>query len=103
VGRLTVNKMCLNDALPGELSIGDLTWRCRQESAQYLAGNAHNETYCLELFRRAIVDQDQAAWPALYTHYEPLVAEWARHHPKFQHNDCLEEMKELTRFLAAPQ
>ena len=69
---------------PGQLDYDELARRCRQESKHYLAGRSHNETYCFELFRRAIFDRDQAAWQAVYTQYQALVAAWVRQHSKFQ-------------------
>lgn len=35
-----------------------------------------NERYCLELFRRAIVEKSQACWSALYSQYLKLVYRW---------------------------
>src|SRR5215211_634340 len=32
-----------------------------------------------ELFRRAIVERDEQAWAAIYTHYRLLLISWARH------------------------
>src|SRR6187551_3270017 len=32
-----------------------------------------------ELFRRAIVERDDQAWAAIYTHYRLLMISWARH------------------------
>lgn len=32
-----------------------------------------------ELFRRAIVERDDEAWAAIYTHYRQLLISWARH------------------------
>ena len=32
-----------------------------------------------ELFRRAIVERDEEAWAAIYTHYRLLLISWARH------------------------
>jgi hypothetical protein len=32
-----------------------------------------------ELFRRAIVERDEQAWAAIYTHYRLLMISWARH------------------------
>jgi hypothetical protein len=55
---------------PGELAYDELARRCRQESERYLAGRSHDETYCFELFRRAIFDHDQAAWQAIYAQYQ---------------------------------
>jgi DNA-directed RNA polymerase specialized sigma24 family protein len=71
-------------ALPSDLSVDELARRCRQEAERFLAGRPHNEAYGLELFRRAIINRDQAAWQAIYAQYQALVARWVRHHAKFQ-------------------
>jgi DNA-directed RNA polymerase specialized sigma24 family protein len=42
-----------------------------------------NDTYSLELFRRAIFDQDQAAWQAIYIEYQALVSFWIKQHSHF--------------------
>lgn len=68
---------------PGDLSIDELTWHCRQESEEYLAGRPDDEAYGLELFQRAIIHHDQAAWCAVYAQYQGLVAGWVRSHSKF--------------------
>jgi RNA polymerase sigma factor (sigma-70 family) len=69
---------------PGRLDYDELARRCRQESERYLAGRSHDETYCFELFRRAIFDHDQMAWQAVYAQYQALVTHWVRQHSKFQ-------------------
>ncbi|MEJ2555992.1 MAG: hypothetical protein P8186_07155 [Anaerolineae bacterium] len=42
-----------------------------------------DDTYRLELFRRAIFDQDQAAWQAIYVEYQALVSFWIKRHSHF--------------------
>jgi hypothetical protein len=51
--------------------------RCSaQETACFRRGAPTTERYRFELFRRAIVERDEAAWTALYTQYEDLVRHW---------------------------
>jgi DNA-directed RNA polymerase specialized sigma24 family protein len=69
---------------PSDLSVDELARRCRQETEKYLAGRPHSEAYGLELFRRAIINCDQAAWQAVYAQYQSLVTYWVRHHNRFQ-------------------
>jgi hypothetical protein len=69
---------------PNGLSVEELAQRCRQESEKYLAGQPHDETYCFELFRRAIFNRDQAAWQAIYAQYQTLITSWVWRHSKFQ-------------------
>jgi RNA polymerase sigma factor (sigma-70 family) len=68
----------------GELSIIELSQRCQQESKEYRSNRPHNEAYCLELFRRAIVNHNQAAWEAIYEQYQLLVINWVRQHNRFE-------------------
>ncbi len=56
------------------LSVDDLAARCRRESAA--AAERRDPRYCLELFRRAIVGLDGAAWTAIYAQYHALVRHW---------------------------
>lgn len=74
-----------NDTFADDLNVDDLAARCRQESKQYLTGNTHDESYCLELFHRAIYHQSQPAWRAIYAQFQHLVADWVRQHSRFQH------------------
>jgi DNA-directed RNA polymerase specialized sigma24 family protein len=68
-----------------DVSLGELIRRCREESKHYLAGRPHDETYCLDLFHRALFEQDQGAWQAIYTQYQTLITDWVWHHSKFPH------------------
>jgi DNA-directed RNA polymerase specialized sigma24 family protein len=57
-----------------DLSVDELAKRCRRESAK---SPRHRDTrYCFELFRRAIVGGDEAAWTAVYIQYHSLVRHW---------------------------
>jgi hypothetical protein len=37
-----------------------------------------------ELFRRAILNRDQAAWQAIHAQYQTLITSWVWRHSKFQ-------------------
>ncbi len=56
--------------------IDELSRLCRDETARYLRGEASNDRYCFELFRRAIVERDNAAWSAIYAQYTAIVRVW---------------------------
>jgi len=57
-----------------DLSVNELAQRCREESAK---SPQHRDTrYCFELFRRAIVGGDEAAWAAVRAQYQHLVQNW---------------------------
>jgi DNA-directed RNA polymerase specialized sigma24 family protein len=75
--------MDLNSLPPHALSLDEIACRCREQTAHYLAGKPCDEAYALELFRRALTDQDQAAWQALYAQYASLVAAWVVRHAQF--------------------
>ena len=62
------------DSLTEGLSVNDLATRCQEESAK--SPHHRDPRYCFELFRRAIVDGDEAAWAAVYVQYHPLVRHW---------------------------
>jgi hypothetical protein len=66
------------------LSVEELSRRCRQESESYLAGRPHDESYCLELFRRAVFQHDQVAWQAIYAQYQSLILYWVQRHSQLQ-------------------
>jgi len=69
----------------GDLGVDELAWHCRRESDNYRAGRPNDDSYALELFRRAIRHHDQAAWRAVYAQYSSLVAAWVRTHSRFHH------------------
>ena len=51
-------------------------------SAELLAGcqrrcaDGAHETFCFELFRRALVEDDEACWSAIYAQYQNLLYDW---------------------------
>ncbi len=60
------------------LTIAELTQRCSEETARYIRHEAYAERFCLELFRRAILQRDDAAWAAVYEQYAVIVRRWIR-------------------------
>jgi DNA-directed RNA polymerase specialized sigma24 family protein len=59
-----------------QIDVRELAHRCREETSRYLRGEAFSEHACLELFRRAIVERDDAAWESVYTQYAGLARIW---------------------------
>jgi DNA-directed RNA polymerase specialized sigma24 family protein len=53
---------------------------CSQESDRFRAGSPGDEGHCLELFRRAVEENDQNAWNAIHAQYRHLVARWIGPH-----------------------
>jgi len=60
-----------------------LALRCYQESQKYLDGESYDESCCLELFRRALRDEQEAAWRAIYVQFFHLLQRWVYGHPRF--------------------
>jgi len=70
-----------NDARnPQQLSVKDLAHCCAEETNKFLRQRDSNDRFCLELFRRAIVQRDEAAWSSIYQQYAPLVLTWVSQH-----------------------
>jgi hypothetical protein len=68
---------------PIQLSIAGLTHRCAQETHRFFQRQAYDPAYCHELFRRAVVENNQEAHTCIYVQYEPLVSGWVERHPSF--------------------
>src|SRR2546430_3521905 len=65
---------------PERLSINELARCCSEETSKFLKQSASNDRFCLELFRRAIVNRDDDAWACIYQQYAPLVLTWITQH-----------------------
>lgn len=63
-----------------QLSVSDLARCCAEETHKFLRQSASDDSYCLELFRRAIVRRDEDAWACIYQQYAPLVLTWVNQH-----------------------
>lgn len=74
----------MNDDSPlAHLSLSGLAHRCAEESARFFQQRPHDPRYCYELFRRAVVEDDQGAWECIYTQFRSLVTSWVTRHPAF--------------------
>ncbi|GHO45676.1 RNA polymerase sigma factor [Ktedonospora formicarum] len=65
---------------PEQLSIAELARCCAEETTKFLKQSTSNDRFCLELFRRAIIRRDDAAWQSIYQQYAPLVLTWVTQH-----------------------
>ncbi len=66
-------------AIPvAEMSLSALIHRCATESERFYRGQPHDTSFAYELFRRALTEQNEAAWEYVYQHYSPLVESWVR-------------------------
>ena len=54
----------------------DLIRRCAQEMLRFRKQKPYDPWHCYELFRRALVERDEAAWAAIYKQYQRLVRFW---------------------------
>ena len=53
-----------------------LAQQCRADAACYQRREPYSQCFCLELFRRAVVEHDNVAWTDLYAGYSSLVRHW---------------------------
>jgi len=67
-----------------ELSLEELAHRCAVETERFFrrAGD-HDNQFCFELWRRAFVERNDAAWANIYQQYDSLVTGWICDHPQF--------------------
>jgi hypothetical protein len=65
---------------PNSWNLDYLRKRCAEESHRFFQGKDNNPRFCFEIFRKAILDQDQDAWDYIYQQYQPLVAGWVENH-----------------------
>ncbi len=64
------------------MSLSALAEHCMSEINKYRHGEAYNDQYCLEIFRRALVKRDQDAWAFLQQRFSDTVRGWLRRHPQ---------------------
>lgn len=69
---------------PHRMPLSLLTSRCTQEVSNYHQGKVSDERYCLEIFRRALVDNDNDSWMALQEQFRANVVFWLRRHTRRQ-------------------
>ncbi len=58
------------------LTIVRLSRRCKEEACCSLQRAPSLSCVCLELFRRAVVEREDAAWVAVYAQYAGMVRRW---------------------------
>lgn len=70
-----------------DMAVEDLAQKCARETDLYFARQDSDSSYCFELFRRAIRDNDERSLEVVITQYQPLVARWVDkwmdRHPDF--------------------
>lgn len=68
------------DTSPRDMNLAVLTGRCSLEVSRYRHRESSDDRYCLEIFRRALVLHNEAAWNVLYTQFNESVCLWFRNH-----------------------
>ena len=58
------------------LPLEEVVRACEHEAQEYRSQHSTTDLFRLELFRRAICQQDQAAWQEIYALYASLVCSW---------------------------
>ena len=64
----------------GELSIADLARRCADETLRFVHREPRDDAYCFELFGRAVVQRDDAAWAAIMAQYRGIILAYVGQH-----------------------
>ena len=65
------------------LTLTGLAHHCAKEQERYFQRQSYDPQYCLELFRRAIVHQNEHAWDIIHSQFSPRVVGWVNRHPAF--------------------
>ena len=66
--------------LAGAMSLSALAERCMNEINNYHRGQASSDQYCLEIFRRAMLERDNAAWELLVERFNSYLLSLFRRH-----------------------
>jgi hypothetical protein len=70
-----------------KMDLAVLIRRCIVESERFYHSQPYDPRLAYELFRRAIVEQNEIAWNGIYQLYAPQVERWVRRYPAFLHCD----------------
>jgi hypothetical protein len=63
-----------------ELSLEELSSRCREETQRFLRGEPREDAFCFEIFERAVAFRDDDAWAAIMTQYRGIVLAYIGQH-----------------------
>lgn len=70
------------ETAPDKMPLSLLIQSCSSELSHYQPQQPGDDRYCLEIFRRAIVEGDNEAWVALQEQFRDNVLYWLRCHAK---------------------
>lgn len=63
-----------------ELPIVELARRCREETLRFLRGEDRDDSFCFEIFARAVVNKNDDAWQAIMAQYRGIVLAYVGQH-----------------------
>jgi hypothetical protein len=63
-----------------DLSVAELGRRCREETLRFLHGEPRDDTYCFEVFQRAVVRREDEAWATIVAQYRGIVLAYVGQH-----------------------
>lgn len=66
-----------------QMDLGSLANRCGDEMKLLRRKQAFDDQYCLEIFRRAILERLEPAWEMLQQRFGETVRIWLRSHPSY--------------------
>ena len=69
------------ELLPEAMSVTALAEAAKREISRYHGGEAYDQRYCLELLRRATLQNDSTAWECLQELFSDLVRRWLHQSP----------------------
>lgn len=69
------------DNIPRNMSLAEVKVCCWDEINKFSRQEPHDDRYCLEIFRRALVLRDSQAWELLMQRFNGMVLSWMRRHP----------------------
>jgi DNA-directed RNA polymerase specialized sigma24 family protein len=76
---------------PNGMRLADLARRCREETMRFLRGEARDDSFCFELFQRAVALRDHDAWEAIMAQYRGIVLAYVGQHAAatlvYEHED----------------
>lgn len=82
-----------------QMDLASLGRRCSDEIQRFRRKEAFDDQYCLEIFRRAILQRVELAWALLQQRFDETVRIWLRSHPSYElalHRDSEENYVALT-------
>jgi hypothetical protein len=72
------SRLCVANTVPSvvRLSTREVALHLAEETARFNRKEPADGRFGVELFRRALVEQDEEAWVSLYAQYAPLISNW---------------------------